>query len=127
MMEMRVLVSVVLVMVALYVGVGYADGVGKGGKGGEGGGGGEGSDFLCGACVEVWGDLRKFGGCGVTNGTGEFCSLCPVSICGDPAECQKVVNEVCAAGCEDSPSECSILACEHILHLCPINGTLVVQ
>merc|ERR1711916_7719 len=112
MMEMRVLVSVVLVMVALYVGVGYADGVGKGGKGGEG------SDFLCGACVEGW---------GVTNGTGEFCSLCPVSICGDPAECQKVVNEVCAAGCEDSPSECSILACEHILHLCPINGTLVVQ
>ncbi|KNC52980.1 uncharacterized protein AMSG_12240 [Thecamonas trahens ATCC 50062] len=74
----------------------------------------------CTACLALWTELRHDVGCGnAVNDTGALCKLCPESICGTPAHCQTIVDEVCAAGCADDPDQCAYLACSKLLHICP--------
>lgn len=55
----------------------------------------------CNECVTFWNNLRVKAGC---NGNSTICDYVPWIT---TAECQQMIDAICAAGCESNPSSCA--------------------
>eukprot|EP01128_Nolandella_sp_AFSM9_P011685 TRINITY_DN858_c0_g1_i1.p1 TRINITY_DN858_c0_g1~~TRINITY_DN858_c0_g1_i1.p1 ORF type:complete len:212 (-),score=40.52 TRINITY_DN858_c0_g1_i1:150-752(-) len=60
----------------------------------------------CEICLYGWSALRQFGGC---QGSG-ICSILFPQM--NQTVCKSAVDQICKLGCEGSPEDCSMLACQ---------------
>jgi len=83
--------------------------------------------ITCDDCVVFWNSFRKGVGCNANSSI--VCTIADYMFNINKTECQKVVNMICAKGCETNPDACALVACRLLLgrSACPLSFSVEHQ